>query len=185
MSEKLNCKILSISKILDMVTVTVLAWTRTTKDVICRMTAEPFPAPKIAPCMYICFASTTIVYDIKWNREANSAATFHSNYHSLPRSVCDSASEQHAPLTPLGSVRPYCTRCLLCPLPSPEPGGLCYWILIFFNYAKLLHSNCVILAAPGPWQKAMIAMIKCERRCSRTMRSLCARTLFMEWLQRL
>lgn len=41
--------------------------------------------------------------------EANSAATFHSNYHSVPRSVCGSASNRRAPLTPLSTVRPYCS----------------------------------------------------------------------------
>lgn len=92
------------------------------------------PSPKIAPCIFSAF--TTVVYDIKWSREANSAATFHSNYHSQPRSVCGSASNQHAPLTPLSIVRPYCTYCLLCPLPSPVCRGVCYWMLMPFSYIK-------------------------------------------------
>lgn len=112
------------------------------------------PSPKIAPCIF--FAFITIVYDIKWSREAHSAATFHSNYHSLPHSACGSDSNQRAPLTPPSTVRPYCTHCLLCPLPSPAGRGVCYWILISSNHIKVLDFKCVILPAHGCWQKAII-----------------------------
>lgn len=55
--------------------------------------------------------------------------------------ACSSATSQHAPLTPLSIVRPYCTQCLLCPLLPPAHGWVCYWMLISSNYIKSLDKS--------------------------------------------
>ena len=142
--------------ILSTMAVTELACSRTTKDVVHQMTAGLSQAPKITPCIFSCHHNSSI-YNIKWSGGAKTQQPLFTVI--ITRCHAPSAAQlanQRAPLTPLSTIRPYCTHCLLCPLPSPAPRGVCYWILISLNYMKLLHCNCVTVPAQGRWHTALI-----------------------------
>lgn len=74
-------------------------------------------------------------------------------YHAP--SVAQLATSMH--LWPLSALSDYTVHIVYFALfLHLHLGGVWYWILIFFNYIKLLECNCAMLVAHGRWRKAMI-----------------------------